>query len=108
MEEIAPVSAKTKQFQCKICKNIFSHNSDMKRHVQTHTPLETRNKVKCDMCSKFLICKKSLKEHIERVHKKVKKFQCETCHKLFHNKGGYKEHKEIVHENKRTINYTTL
>jgi Zinc finger, C2H2 type/GAGA factor len=47
---------------------------------------------KCQICSKVLSSNYSLKEHIENVHEKKKRFSCDLCPKSFYRKPSLISH----------------
>ena len=74
-------------YECDLCENKFSHNSNLKRHKRKvhnlileapqHEPKKTD--VKCEICGKFLRHRSNLRKHIDAVHKGLKKFHCQIC-----------------------------
>ena len=68
-----------KKDTCEKCGNSFT----TKRQLNQHMAKVHEEKFKCGICG--LCCPKSsnLKEHISRVHAKIKHFVCHTCGKDF-------------------------
>lgn len=59
-----------KEFKCEECGKVFKRNSDLVRHVATHS--ESRP-YKCNTCGKTYKRSTHLKRHIERIHNTIVK-----------------------------------
>ena len=63
------------------CDNSFSHNNDMKKHVQSVH--EKKKPFKCDICDYSCSNKNVLKKHVTAVHDEKQPFKFEICDKCF-------------------------
>lgn len=60
-------------FVCNVCKRTFTTASNMKIHTEIHKESETRDKHKCNACSKSFFYKCSLVKHQKKCQNKNKK-----------------------------------
>lgn len=75
-------------FICERCGATFRNNSDVKRHMMSHTD-ERRHH--CDTCGKDFRRLEHLKLHL-RVHSGEKPFKCDECSRGFAQRGDLKKH----------------
>ena len=59
--------------------------------------------LKCDNCNKTFPFLSVLKNHIARVHEKIKKHICENCNKGFVDKRDLQNHISSVHDKIRNF-----
>ena len=71
----------------KISTKVQTNNEEMKNY--------------CEICSKQLKNKFTLKLHFETVHEGIKKFTCDLCGKKFTQKGGLNAHITCVHKKEK-------
>lgn len=81
-------------YKCHICDKGFVLQSNLKRHVVTHS---SERAFGCPMCKKRFKKNFSLQNHIRLVHYHVKPFKCTICEKAFGKKHDLKRHTERVH-----------
>ena len=64
---ISKVYTEYKEYKCDACDKIFSHSSNLSRHIKrVH---EGPRKHACEICRKKFADKKDLKYHLDHVHK---------------------------------------
>ena len=61
------------------------------------------NKFQCEFCFKQISRKKSLNEHIKKIHKEQKLVMCELCEKTFTNNQYLRIHLKCVHEEEKNF-----
>lgn len=83
------VHIKEKSFKCDMCGYLTSTKSNLAKHKQQHT-----DECICNICSKKLCNKFSLKEHM-KIHNCDKKHQCEYCEKTFLRHRDKRVHQKI-------------
>ena len=77
-----------KSYRCQTCGKTFQVESDIKRHVYTHTDVRP---YKCSQCPKSYTCKSSLRQHVALIHE-AKKLPCSLCSKSFSLKQDLERH----------------
>ena len=79
-------------FECEVCKKIFSSKRSMKIHTAVHTPV-----YKCARCEKVLSSKQALSRHMRscRVVAKSNDFTCNICQATFSTKSSLLRHQKI-------------
>jgi len=83
---------KDNSFQCTVCSQTFSYNSDLKRHIRKHS--QEKNFI-CEECGKGYKHKSDLIFHIESKHRVSEAtFLCEICGKAFKSVRNVKQHKK--------------
>ena len=80
-------------WKCKICAKTNLQNSYMRRHAESH--IEGISHA-CHICSKSLSTRKSLKDHINKIHSELS--TCDLCGKSGMNKMSYYTHKQKQHK----------
>lgn len=82
-----------KPFVCPIegCKKGFSMQSNMLKHVETHS---SNRSFECEVCGQFCKTQRSLNFHIICFHKTESKIKCPDCDKAFVNKSYLKMHRQ--------------
>ena len=62
---------------------------------------KSKRRLECKICSKPICSDYNMKQHIDRVHKKVKPFKCQLCSKAFGYQTVLNLHIDIVHKKLR-------
>lgn len=103
-----------KPFQCEICLQRYSTNSNLTVHKKKHAsdaPVVKKDH-KCPFCSKLHASKKTLSKHVKRFHpdsiqeflstrkRKSEGWKCDICHKSFTRRPHLEEHM-ILHTQDR-------
>ncbi|EAT39680.1 AAEL008550-PA [Aedes aegypti] len=83
--------------QCPICKRWQKNTKIWKQHLARH---KNEGAYKCDHCEHVSINLLSLKDHIERQHKKIRKFVCDLCGKEYSRAVTLREHVANAHTGK--------
>ncbi len=58
-------------------------------------------KIECNICSKTLASNRTLRNHVNAVHKKMKPHKCQICAVTFSRIGSLKSHVDAIHNNLR-------
>ena len=66
---------------------------------------DSAHKIKCEICDKVMR-KKTIRNHINAVHLKLKPYQCDKCPAKFANKGSLNVHK-VIHSDERDFKCKT-
>ena len=83
-------NSKLEKVPCVQCKQIFSNNSNMQRHVKT----EPQGLVfTCHLCDKKFNSNHARQTHITSHHGGKKPFQCKICQKEFSQQQSLSRHK---------------
>jgi hypothetical protein len=53
----------------------------------------------CDICAKQYASKRNLREHLQRVHEKIRNFQCDRCPYKCFEESVLRRHKQRIHSN---------
>ena len=100
-----PSNAITKKFtrkisQCYFCSKEFKSSKDLFEHRRTHKTKAEDGKMyyNCNDCGKKYGQVNGLKNHINRIHKNVRK--CVECKKMFTGLTALKTHMDMYHEKK--------
>lgn len=75
-------------FRCGICGVIFNKNSNLKRHMLTHTG---EKPYRCAVCDCRFSQNTTLQKHV-RTHTGEKPFECDLCQTRFAYKSTLKKH----------------
>ena len=75
-------------FTCEVCNKDFEIQSQLNRHMRTHTGERPYG---CDVCGKKFLQKHHLSEHV-RSHSNTRPFSCSTCGKAFAQSSTLKNH----------------
>jgi len=87
----------TKTFQCDQCQKIFTRNFCLKRHLETHSELPSKEK--CTTCD---INVKNLYQHNRLVHG-AKKFACDQCEYKTTGTRDLGRHVKAVHDKLKRV-----
>ncbi|XP_055850569.1 uncharacterized protein LOC129915129 [Episyrphus balteatus] len=79
-----------KKLECPHCNKVFSYESYLKKHMQSHS--DERNFI-CTICDKAFKYKVSLKHHNLVDHAKYKPYKCDKCPQEFANEYNYRVHR---------------
>lgn len=79
---------KIKQFKCFVCSKKFYFEYERKRHLITHTFLQARKRIQCDLCERTFSTKPGLKFHLKRNHSSYEKVSCVFCTKTYSTKNN--------------------
>ena len=94
------IHEKRKDYKCEKCEKLFSDKNNLKAHVKmVHENI--KDKI-CDVCGKAFGNTTMLKVHKDAVHEGLK-VQCPNCHKYL-SKSGLKEHIDTVHIKSKRYN----
>jgi len=85
-----------KNIACSVCNKMVYSNSDLKRHMVTHSDEKSFS---CDKCTASFKLKSELYRH-EVIHTGERKFKCSVCKKCFTQSGDLKRH-QVIHNNER-------
>ena len=67
-----------KDYKCKTCRKLFTLAAHLKKQVRTYV----QNVHECDKRCKSFSRAKALRDHIDIVHNKMKKYVCDICNLL--------------------------
>ena len=76
-------------YHCKICDKRFNFNHSLKLHLLRH---KGERPHKCKLCNKAYMTASHLKNHVEALHGKTRRFQCPVCGKSFPYDNSLKMH----------------
>ncbi|ODM90784.1 putative zinc finger protein [Orchesella cincta] len=95
-QHIRLVHEKSKYFTklCNTCKKPFPTNTELSRHMRTHTGEKPYQCLFCDRCFSL---SKNLNTHILAIHLKEKPYFCKDCPYSFSSVGSLKYHVRKVH-----------
>lgn len=119
------VKQKHNRIECKVCDKVYFNKSTFHNHKRTHeveytcdhcnskfslkrtleehilrVHLRKTPRSKCEHCGKYLVST-NLKRHIRAVHEKQLDFVCDACNKGFQNKQMLRDHLAVVHLNQQ-------
>ncbi|CRL02290.1 CLUMA_CG015301, isoform A [Clunio marinus] len=80
---------------CTVCGKTFQKAKSLKEHEKLH---DSNYRKKCSLCD-AVIYARSLKRHMDTVHKKLKSFQCKMCSKRFSTLSLKREHEKRHKQN---------
>lgn len=79
---------------CGLCLEKFENNTKLRAH---QTDFHHGNACACDLCGKMFSKYSSMKEHILKVHLKLKPFLCHTCGTSHQTSSRLRVHMETAH-----------
>ncbi|XP_054628561.1 zinc finger protein OZF-like isoform X2 [Dunckerocampus dactyliophorus] len=82
---------KQKPFTCSLCGKIFSHKSNMFRHIKAHNEAQPSS---CSLCGKIFSTKSNMLKHKKR-HTGEKPYSCSLCAKTFTQRNYLTDHIRI-------------
>ena len=85
------VKRKRGQHKCGVCEKVFGSQTDLARHMRTHT---NEKPYECDVCEKRFTTSSCLKVHM-RIHTNEKPYECDVCEKRFTHASNLKVHMRI-------------
>ena len=94
---IKRIHLKILDFLCDQCSFATISAAELRSHVKTKHQKEKRNRFQCEVCFKGFERSKSLTEHYELAHEKIKSHRCSLCHKRFAGKAGLSSHVQRRH-----------
>ena len=83
------------QFRCKYCSRTYSSSSSLCKHKRSHR--KAADSLMCSYCEYTCFRSDIMKEHIEGVHEKIRKYRCEICSKDFVYRSEFYKHKAKHH-----------
>ena len=83
----------TKLYTCEKCDKTFKSPHYYKRHQIDYHKLPDK---KCDICGALFKLPRSLKAHVEVVHKGIKNHKCHKCGKAFYVEKDLRRHKICI------------
>lgn len=95
---------------CSLCGKSCLTRASLKKHMRSHAPSSREKTTKdeiikpgiysCDLCSRKAKSKAHIKDHLERVHLKIRKFVCQVCGEKFLGMNNLQFHL-TTHDNTR-------
>ncbi|XP_055586044.1 transcription factor grauzone-like [Uranotaenia lowii] len=80
-----------KNFCCDKCSKKFAHKHDLKRHLEYHVAMETKQ-FQCQHCDNYYGNSSLLNVHIKTSHATSFEFVCDTCAKGFNQRSQFLRH----------------
>ena len=86
-----------KPFYCGMCKNLFSSQAKLRRHVKTHPEHVIVKLFMCDICEKGFKNSQYLSSHVKIHYNAVssKKYQCNKCENVYTRSSSLKRHMPV-------------
>lgn len=76
----------------------FDNVGEVQSDVKPKPPVHAKPKsFRCDICNKILADRHTMKNHIERIHRRAFEFECQECGKKFNLKKQLSAHVRSVH-----------
>lgn len=76
----------SKKFQCDVCKQAFSHRSNMNSHMKIHSTNKIVFPCIVNGCDKFYFHSKNLRAHVRAKHDPDRTWECHICHRSLSTK----------------------
>ncbi|XP_063836971.1 zinc finger protein 37-like isoform X18 [Ostrinia nubilalis] len=118
-EWVIPYHINSEDFKCVICPESFAGYKLLNQHMNTHfrnfvchncgvgftsalrlrqhAPTHVEGKYKCELCDKVVNKIAALRDHVQRIHKKIKKNKCPHCDETFRHYNMKITHMVHVH-----------
>ena len=96
--ETAETNLDNLHFKCKVCNKVFTKNSSLKRHLNTHNVL--KDLYNCTYCEEKFSRKDNFERHVKlHIEKKIDQYNCTYCEEKFSRKDNFDRHVTAHKEN---------
>ncbi|XP_078463340.1 uncharacterized protein LOC144728013 isoform X3 [Lampetra planeri] len=86
---ILSVHTKELPFKCRRCKKGFKQQSELKKHMKSHTGKKV---YQCELCDYSTMDASGFKRHVVSIHTKAYPHRCQFCHKGFRRPSEKQHH----------------